>query len=200
MLFAGDMLFYYDGEQTDILLNMANASDQRIIASTACALLAAWLYLLGAVQIYLAFRPASRPMQLIIFGCFSAIVVSYGVVHAAYLAIATSAKLSLQFGLPLEDVTHLAIFANDLLRILVYPFVLVFTGLFVYQVWIGRSAYPKWVILFVPTWLFLAQNPIVSSLSGVAKLVVAGGYLNLIFTIFFVASTIALWKNKNGEP
>ncbi len=194
------MLFYFDPEQTDLLLNMAKASDQRIIASGACALLAVWLYLLGAVQIYLAFLPASRSMQLSIFGSLSAILVSYGIVHAAYLAIATSAKLAHQFSIPLQDAADLALSANGLLRSMTYPFVLIFTGLFVYQVWIGKSHYPKWIILFVPTWFFLLQGVIAPYLSGAIRIAILGGYLNLIFTIFFAASTISLWKNKKGGP
>jgi len=46
VLFAGDMLFYYDGESINLKLNMGH-TDFRIIASGATALFGTWLYLLG---------------------------------------------------------------------------------------------------------------------------------------------------------
>ncbi|WP_457637578.1 DUF6796 family protein [Oceanithermus sp.] len=57
-LFAGDMLFYFNPESTDLMSNMASAAPARIEASALCALLAAWLYTLGAGQVWLALQPA----------------------------------------------------------------------------------------------------------------------------------------------
>jgi len=42
ILFAGDMLFYYQSGSTDLLMNMANASNERIVLSGISALVASW--------------------------------------------------------------------------------------------------------------------------------------------------------------
>ena len=67
ILFIGDMLFYYSPNSTDFLQNMAVTSDARIIASGVCALLTSWLYLLGAGQVYYAFKIDQSKAKYIVF-------------------------------------------------------------------------------------------------------------------------------------
>lgn len=192
VLFFGDMLFYYDGASTDFIANMANASDQRIIASGICALIAAWLYTLGSGQIYYAFQPAKKWVQLSLFFTFAAIMITYGVVHGAYVAIATSAKNAVSLGMTPDSFTSLAISVNNALRYMAYvPFTL-FTLLFIPTVWMKRSHYPRWIILFTPAIPFLFNGLIVSNLQGEWKTIIGGGYLNLLLMVFFISSTVAL--------
>ena len=133
-LFIGDMFFYYDPSNSNLYQNMGNASDSRIIYSAVTALLAAWFYMLGVIHVYQAFKPTKTIIKNIILICFTAITISYGVVHGAFVAIATSSKLAIQNNLDLNESILLASEANNVLRLLVYPIFGLLSVLFIYQV------------------------------------------------------------------
>ncbi len=196
ILFTGDMLFYYDPINTNFRENMGNASDFRIIASAVTALIGAWFYMLGVFQVYHAFKPAKPIIRNTILICFGAISIAYGVIHGAFVSIATSAKLASENSLNLDEAVSLAAEANNVLRLFVYPIFGILSILFITQVWQRKTLYPKWIILFFPLIPFLIQGTICNNLSGKIRTVVCGGYLNLILVIFFAASTIALWNIK----
>ena len=196
-LLTGDMLFYYDPVNSNLFENMGNASDSRIIYSAVTALLAAWFYMLGVVHVYQAFKPAKVVIKNTVLICFAAITISYGVVHGAFVAIATSSKLAIQNNLNLNEAVSLASEANNMLRLIVYPIFGLLSILFITQVWKRKTLYPRWIILFFPLIPFLIQDFICNNLSGNIWIVVCGGYLNHILIIFFTASTIAMWNKKN---
>ncbi len=197
LLFAGDMLFYYDSVSTDLKLNMANVSDFRIIANGILALLATWFYLFGLGQVYYAFMPTTKTVRNIVVISFACILISYGIIHSAYIAIATTAKLAAQNQLDIETATALASNTNNTLRLLVYPIFALLSFVFIWQVWKKKTLYPRWIILFFPLVPFLFQGLIGKVLSGSLWVVIMGGYLNLIIVIFFMASTIALWNSNS---
>jgi len=194
LLFAGDMLLYYNGSETNRLLNMATSADWRIILSGVFALLATWLYLFGLVPVYYAFRPAKPWVRYTVILLFAGILIAYGVVHGAYTAIATSAKLATQNNLDLQESTQLAIEVNNMIRLFVYPLFIILSILFIYNVWKQKTLYPKWIIIFFPLLPFLIRKPIKNILQGQWKIIIWGGYLNLILIVFFTASLIALWN------
>lgn len=201
ILFAGDMLLYYNPNTTNLTENMGNTSDSRIIWSTVTALLAAWFYTLGVFQVYFAFKPTTSIIKNIVVLGLGAITISYGVVHGEYVAIATSAKLALQNNIELNEAVALASEANNILRLMVYPIFGFVSLVFIVQVWKKKTLYPRWIVLFFPLVPFLLQGLICKNLSGSAWIIVCGGYLNLILAVFFTASTIALWNKKviSGE-
>jgi len=194
MLFAGDMLLYYNGDQTDRLLNMATASDENIILSGVFALLATWLYLFGLVPVYYAFRPVSPRIRQAVVILFAGILIAYGVVHGAYMAIAATAKLAHQQHLDLEESARLSIEINNAIRLFVYPLFAVLSVLFIYYVWQRKTLYPRWMVFFFPLLPFLLRGVVWKALDGKWQIIIAGGYLNLILVLFFTASLIALWK------
>ncbi|MEJ6698411.1 MAG: hypothetical protein QNK45_02780 [Flavobacteriaceae bacterium] len=195
-LLSGDMLFYYDSFNSNLYENMGNASDLRIISSAVTALLAAWFYMFGVVHVYQAFKPTIPVIKNTILICFAAITISYGVVHGAFVAIATSSKLAVENNLNLNDSVSLAVEANNILRLIVYPIFGLLSILFITQVWKRKTLYPRWIILFFPLIPFLTQDFICKNISGNIWIIVCGGYLNHILIIFFTASTIALWNKK----
>ncbi|WP_350287966.1 DUF6796 family protein [uncultured Croceitalea sp.] len=198
-LLVGDMLFYYDSSNTNLRENMGNASDFRIISSGVTALLAAWFYMLGAVQVFYAFKPTKPIVRNTILICFGAISIAYGVIHGEYVAIATSAKLAIQNHLDINEAVSLASETNNVLRLFVYPFFGLLSILFITQVWKRKTLYPRWIIAFFPLFPFFIQSFICNKLSGNIWIVVCGGYLNLILVVFFTASTIALWNIRINE-
>jgi hypothetical protein len=196
-LFAGDMLFYYNGEQSNLLVNMASVSSERIIASGVCALIAAWLYTLAAGQVYYGFQPEKSWVRWTAFLSFGMIMIAYGVVHGAYVAIATSAQNAAETGASPEALSALAIAANQALRNIVYVPFAIFTIVFIFSVWMKRTHYPRWMIFFSPIAPFLLQSVIVGHLEGKTRTIIGGGYLNLILLLFFASSTIVLYGSGN---
>ena len=199
ILFAGDMLLYYDPVNMSLKRNMGNASDFRIIASGVCALFAAWFYMLGLGQVYYAFKttkPIFRNGMLISFG---GILISYGIVHGAFLAIATTAKLATEHSLDINEAVLLSEKTNEILRLFVYPLFGILSILFISQVWKRKTLYPRWIILFFPLTPFLIEDLVTQYLQNNIWIIIKGGYLNIILVIFFTASTIALWNIKKSE-
>ncbi len=194
ILFAGDMLLYYDPENMSFKKNMGNASDFRIIASGVCALFATWFYMLGLGQVYHAFsitKPIFRNGVLIFFG---SILIAFGIVHGAFLAIATTAKLATEHNLDINRAVLLAEKTNKILRLFVYPLVGILSILFISQVWKRKTLYPRWIIIFFPLIPFLIEDLVTKYLTDSIWIIIKGGYLNIILVIFFSASTIALWN------
>ena len=196
-LFSGDMLFYYDPINANLYENMGNASDSRIIISAITALIASWLYVLGSIHVYQAFKQTKPIIKNLVLFCFAAISIAYGVVHGAFVAIATSSKLAVENDLNLNQATLLAVEANNILRSIVYPIFGLLSILFITQVWKRKTLYSRWILLFFPLIPFLLENVICKNLSGSISIIICGGYLNHILIIFFTASSIALWNKNN---
>ncbi len=196
LLFAADMLLYYNNNQTDRLLNMAQAADWRIELSGVFALLATWLYLFGVVPVYYAFGKSRPYIQITVTVLLGAILIAYGVIHGAYTAIAVSAKSAYWHQLNMIENTRLAIETNQLMRLLVYPVFGILSVLFIYQVLTKKTYYSVWIIPFFPLLPFLLRKQVKNLLHGQWEIIVWGGYLNLIVILFLLASLISLW-NKN---
>lgn len=197
ILFGGDMLLYYDPININLNQNMGNSSDFRIIASGVSALLATWFYMIGVGQVYYAFKPTSPTMRNIVLVSFGSILIAFGVIHGAFTAIATSAKLSTEFNLEMESAISLALETNNIMRLFVYPIFAVLSIVFIAQVWKRKTLYPRWIILFFPLIPFLFQDLMYNFLPDNLWIIIYGGFLNLILVVFFTASTIALWNKKN---
>jgi hypothetical protein len=193
-LFAGDMLLYFNGENTDLLFNMSLVSDKRILLSGVLALVSTWFYLLGLIHVNYAFKPATARARHIAIAMFAGILVAYGIVHGAFIAIATTAKLSTQYSIDLKSAIELAANTNDAIRLFVYPLFAMLSVVFIWQVWKKRTLYPRWMIFFFPLFAFMLQGTIGALVSGALWTVLMGGFLNLILVLFFSASTIALWN------
>jgi len=193
VLFAGDLLFYYNGNSADLLQNMSVASDKRIIISGIFALLATWLYLFGLIPVYYAFTPTKPIVRNTVIATFAGILIAYGVVHGAYTAIAVSAKLAVNNDLDIKESSQLAIQVNNAIRMMVYPLFAVLSIIFIYQVWKKNTLFPKWMVFFFPLLPFLLRGAIMPFLSGKWLVIIGGGYLNLMLVLFFAAVTVSLW-------
>ena len=94
----------------------------------------------------------------------------------------------------LQSSVILASQTNQVLRMIIYPIFGLLSVLFIYSVWKKKTLYPQWIILFYPLIPFLLKNVISDNLSGITKVVLIGGYLNIMLIIFYTASTISLWN------
>jgi len=195
----GDMLFYYSGPETDVLLNMTTVSDARIVAAGITALVGTWLYVLGSWQAFIAFKPTTALARNTVTASFAAIFIAYGVVHSAYLAIATTAKIAGHHHLDVYATTELALHTNITLRLFIYPIFAVLSYVFITRVWTRKTLYPRWVLLFFPLVTLPLQGLLNRVLTGNAWIVIAGSYVNWIVVAFFAASTIALWNSGSDS-
>ncbi len=199
ILFAGDMLLYYNPTSMSLKRNMGHASDFRIIASGICALFATWFYMIGLSQIYYAFKSAKPIYRNSVLLFFGSILIAFGIVHGAFLAIATTSKLAIEYNLDLNEAASLSEKINRILRLTVYPLFGILSILFISQVWKRKTLYPRWIIIFFPLFPFLMEGFVTKYLPDNIWIIVKGGYLNIILTIFFIASTTALWNIKASE-
>jgi len=199
VLFAGDLLFYFDPINNDLKLNMSQSSDLRLILSAITALFATWFYMLGAAHIYYAFQKSSRTVRNIVVMSFLAIFTAYGVVHGAYVAIATSARIASEHNLDIAATTELASKINHILRYFIYPIFALLAYFFITEVWKRKTRYPRWMILFFPALPFMFHGLLKANLSGMYWIIFAGGFFNLIIVLFFIASTIALWNLHEAD-
>ena len=196
LLFMGDMLIYYLPDSTNLLLNMGIVSEQRIVLSGLTALFSAWCYTLGLGQVYFAFSTTKKIFRRIVVLSFGMILIAYGVIHAGFMAIATTSQLAVSNDLDLNSATLLARRIDELLRLFIYPLFALCSLVFITQVWNKKTRYPRWILFFFPLLSFGLKFFFERWLEGHVWVIVIGGYYNLMLILFFVASTIALWNQK----
>ena len=198
LLFMGDMLLFYAPVATDKFEVMGHLPAWRIVLSGQSALLAVSFYVLACGQIQHAFEPTKKWLRWTVCGSFVFIMLAYGVVHGAFIAVAVAAQIAVDLDLPAQALSALAVTSNDAIRQLVYPVFGLFSVLFVVAVWTRQTAYPRWLALCSPATFFVVREPLVSRLPENLQSVVDGGYLNLIIVVFFSLATSALWMAQ--EP
>lgn len=91
LLFMGDMLLFYAPAATDKFEVMGDLPAWRIVLSGQSALLAVSFYVLACGQIQYAFEPTKKWLQWTVCGSFAFIVLAYGMVHGAFIAVAVAA-------------------------------------------------------------------------------------------------------------
>jgi len=88
----------------------------------------------------------------------------------------------------------LAIKINQILRIFVYLSFVILSFVFIFKVWKRKTLYTRWIILFFPLITFIFQGIFNNFLSGIIKVIIVCGFLNILLIVFYSASTIALWN------
>ena len=201
ILFIGDILYLYDSSaEVAGLKSISDLPDGRFLASGISALIGGWLYTLGAGQLYFALRPSGKLISILTFGFFAAIMIGYGIAHAAFFSIISGAKDAFLTGAETAVLTELPKkYFYLLVQILTIPGVIA-AILFVYAILFRKTHYPKWIVVLFPLFLFLLKDMIVEGLTGMSKAVLNGGYENMIMLLFFLVSTIVLWNGGKIAP
>jgi hypothetical protein len=146
------------------------------------------------MHLYLALRPAGEIFAFIFLLAFAAVMICYGISHTAYFAIATGAQAAVQSGSDAELGGKLgSIFYQRLVNITYIP-VAVSSVMMFYAMVTGQSMYPRWMVVFLPVFIYLLQVPVVRLLKGRLKEIVNDSYANLVLFIFYLLSTIVLWN------
>lgn len=192
LMFAGDMLLYFTTENSanmhdELLPLMGKVSFGRLVAGGLLGPLSAVLYIVGLYHLYLRTQEPYRRSARVMFAIF---VVGY-MVDGAYHAFFPAFGIVSAQGHPelIEPLTAYAGYLGVLLLGLLAVGWIIFTVMTLRR----RNDYPLWILLFNPL-LTMWLNFVWVELPAPFQVLIAGGWYNLIHTLFFVASLLSLKK------
>jgi len=186
MLF-GDMCFYLrpisGADFIDDQLMNTVATDRLIIGGVVGPL-AGLLYALGSMMYYLAFRDHNRLLARMVTTLFVVMFVVGGTYHAIYATYGFVGNNDIYY-----TAEHITGLINALKRV---SFVAGLSGsaLFIYMVLKYKTVFPKWIIIFTPTFWTLLNTPLAPYIPYPAGAVVIGGWVNICFIAFFALSYV----------
>jgi hypothetical protein len=190
----GDLLYHHipNSKQT-LAERMSSLPQTRLVTAGMLGLIGSWLYLLSAFHIYYAFLPFGIGFAFAVSFSFALVAVAYGVGHASYYAIGSSAKVARENNLDIDSAgkTGEALFSRIVL-ITYFP-VAIAMLLMLYGIISGRSAYPLWMVIFLPIVPYLLRAPVLKILRGKTHELVRDSYDNFVLLAFFLVSTLVLW-------
>jgi hypothetical protein len=192
---TADLLYnHVPGSKSSPALKMSGMPASRLLLAGTLGLIGSWLYTLATLHVYLAFRPAGEIYAFALAASFAAVMIAYGVAHAAYFSIATAARVAAQAGQDVEAGAKLGNVFFQRLTTITYIPVAIFSLMMLYGILAGHSLYPRWMVIFLPVVLYLVKTPVLRLLKGYSREVVNDCYDNLILFIFYVISSIVLWN------
>lgn len=197
IMFAGDMFLYFTPQpihnfEQELMGVLGSISSNRLMVGGLLGPLAAFLYCLGFYQIYLATKPAYKTIAGIIWGLLSFGIVYGGAFHAHFAHLGFVSAFGDKALIDLAETYTIWHF-----YIMFFPSLVAYLML-AYLIISQKTNYPRWFVLFSPIVLFWLAEP-VRSLPQPFMIVVAGGWSNLIFVLFFSISTLILLKKLKDQ-
>ena len=148
----------------------------------------------GVVACVPGISTCGRTFSFIFWLAFAATMIGYGIGHTAYFAIAAGAQVAVREGSDAESGGKLGnAFFQKLIKITYIP-VAIFSLMMIYGIITGLSLYPRWMVVFLPIFIYLLKTPVIRILKGHLKEIINDSYDNLVLFIFYVLSTIVLWN------
>jgi hypothetical protein len=191
LMFVGDMCLYgHFGSGDDAISKVviSNESDTRIVVGGFIGPFATILYCLGFFSVYSMISPRSRMLAIVITGGAVVMMVVGGTYHAMWSIRAFLIKAGLASGdyqgLYAQIKQYTSLFYNTMLA-----GAGVVSLLLLFAVLSGRSLYPRWSVVVNPGILFLFR-PLADFIPAPLGAIVSGGYLNLVFVLFFSVSVM----------
>ena len=199
LMFAGDMLLYYTPEDFSygpkssseekinaIIDVMKGLPSKRVMAGGMIGPVAAFLYCVGFYHIVLMTDEQAHTFAIAAFllSCLGIIVGGAYHSHCAYL------------GLLGEDKNRAAL--NTVMKYYQKLPLILYVGegigylLLIFLIVTGRTVLPQWMFLLSPGILFLLK-PAVGRLPRGVRIIVSGGWTNLISVIYYAAVLIELF-------
>jgi hypothetical protein len=192
---TGDLLYHHvPGSTQTVAERMSSLPQTRLVSAGALGLVGSWLYVLGAFHLYYAFLPAGVDFALAISLTFAMVMIAYGVGHASYYAIGSSAKVARDHGLDIEAAGKIGEALFSRIVIITYIPVTIASLLMLYCILSGQSAYPLWIAPFLPIVLYLLRPLVLKVLRGRVHELVRDSYDNFVLLVFFLLSTAVLWN------
>lgn len=201
-LFIGDMLLYghlggAGGFLESVEAVASNVSHERIFIGGILGPICSLLYIIGFWHVYQNIQKSGKiAARTVVAGCAVLIVIG-GTYHALW------AIRMLIFKHGIGDTQSLEAFVEAVTSYLKITFIassipgfVVFPMLIV-MVLLGRTGYPRWTVILNPG-LLISLSFLVSDLPAPYGLTFYGGYINLVFVVFFVVSVITTWRDDSG--
>ena len=198
LMFAGDMLLYYTPE--DFACDPKSSAEEKINAiidvmkglPTRCVMaggmigpIAAFLYCIGFYHIVLMTNEQTYTLAMAAFllSCFGIIIGGAYHSHCAYLGLLgdDGGRNALNAAMKYFQKMPLILYAGEGIGFLLLIFLIV----------TGKTVLPRWIFLLSPGMLFLLK-PAVSRLPKGARVIISGGWMNLISVIYYSAVLIAI--------
>jgi hypothetical protein len=198
LMFSGDMLFYFTNADyayvsDNISRVMGTMPGWRLQLGGFLGIVAGFLYLFGYYMIYKAIEAKSKKPATIIFFIWLFCAILGAGYHSHFPYLGYAAKY-------LTDASILAEFENILI-----PYVLVNMSLhvivslyFAALILSGKTLFPRWFIFLTPIvllWIIYPLKQLPSPFSNI----LAGGWYNLLNTIFFLGAILVLKGKKENR-
>lgn len=198
LMFAGDMLLYYTPEDfacdpkssaeekiNAIIDVMKGLPTRRVMAGGMIGPIAAFLYCIGFYHIVLMTNEQTYTLAMAAFllSCFGIIIGGAYHSHCAYLGLLgdDGGRNALNAAMKYFQKMPLILYAGEGIGFLLLIFLIV----------TGKTVLPRWIFLLSPGMLFLLK-PAVSRLPKGARVIISGGWMNLISVIYYSAVLIAI--------
>jgi len=198
LMFAGDMLLYYTPEDfacgpkssaeeriNAIIDVMKELPAGRVMAGGMIGPIAAFLYCIGFYHIVLMTNEQTYTLAMAAFllSCFGIIIGGAYHSHCAYLGLLgdDGGRNALNAATKYFQKMPLILYAGEGIGFLLLIFLIV----------TGKTVLPRWIFLLSPGMLFLLK-PAVSRLPKGARVIISGGWMNLISVIYYSAVLIAI--------
>ena len=198
LMFAGDMLLYFTPEDfacdpkssaeekiNAIIDVMKGLPTRRVMAGGMIGPIAAFLYCIGFYHIVLMTNEQTYTLAMAAFllSCFGIIIGGAYHSHCAYLGLLgdDGGRNALNAAMKYFQKMPLILYAGEGIGFLLLIFLIV----------TGKTVLPRWIFLLSPGMLFLLK-PAVSRLPKGARVIISGGWMNLISVIYYSAVLIAI--------
>ncbi len=198
MMFAGDMLLYYTPkdfgyglkspakERINAVIDvMKGLPAGRVMAGGMLGPVAAFLYCVGFYHIVLMTVEQARALSMAAFllSCLGIIAGGAYHSHCAYLGLLGDGenRQALDTVMRYFQKLPLILYAGEGIGFLLLAFLIA----------AGKTVLPRWMLLLSPGILFLLR-PVVGRLPKGARIIVSGGWTNLISVIYYAAVLILL--------
>ena len=198
LMFAGDMLLYYTPEDfacgpkssaeeriNAIIDVMKELPAGRVMAGGMIGPIAAFLYCIGFYHIVLMTNEQTYTLAMAAFllSCFGIIIGGAYHSHCAYLGLLgdDGGRNALNAAMKYFQKMPLILYAGEGIGFLLLIFLIV----------TGKTVLPRWIFLLSPGMLFMLK-PAFSRLPKGARVIILGGWMNLISVIYYSAVLIAI--------
>ena len=198
LMFAGDMLLYYTPKDfsygpkssTEKRLNaiidvMKNLPAKRVMVGGMIGPVAAFLYCVGFYHIVLMTDEQAHTLAMAAFllSCFGIITGGAYHSHCSYLGLLGNNRdrVALEKAMRYFQKLPLIFYIGEGIGFVLLAFLIV----------TGNTVLPRWMFLLSPGILFLLK-PVVGRLPKGIRIIVSGGWTNLISVIYYAAVLIAV--------
>ena len=190
LMFCGDMILYYDrndfehdGTFQPIIDIMKNLPAGRLMTGGLIGPVAAFLYCAGFYHIVLISDASIRTIAYLSFllSCFG--IISGGAYHSHFPYLGLLGKDGQR-----EDLEIVLGYMQKLSLIL---YLFEGTGLLLLAILIaiGKTVFPRWMVLLSPGILFLLL-PLARKTPKGLHMIIAGGFSNLIFIVYYLIAIL----------